>query len=81
MPTLPPFAILDPRRKKAQAGIREWYDLLNTMENTLPKSSGLGQMYVDDERFTRNIDKFGDGLFRVHVSCHGLLRRIGFKGN
>ncbi|MNP81087.1 HTH-type transcriptional activator mta [compost metagenome] len=22
----------------------------------------LGQMYVDDERFTKNIDKFGEGL-------------------
>ena len=23
--------------------------------------SGLGQMYVDDERFKKNIDKYGDG--------------------
>ncbi len=23
---------------------------------------GLGQMYADDERFTKNIDSFGEGL-------------------
>jgi len=54
---------LDPASEEAQAGIREWYDLLNAMGNYSPEVfRGLGQMYVDDERFTRNIDKFGDGL-------------------
>jgi hypothetical protein len=24
--------------------------------------AGLGEMYVDDPRFTKNIDKFGKGL-------------------
>jgi hypothetical protein len=24
--------------------------------------AAIGQMYVDDERFTNNIDKFGEGL-------------------
>lgn len=23
---------------------------------------GIGQLYVDDERFTKNIDQFGEGL-------------------
>ena len=29
---------------------------------SLEAFAGLGQMYVDDERFTKNIDKFGEGL-------------------
>src|SRR5690625_4182591 len=47
----------------AQAGIKEWYDLLNRMGNySLEAFKGLGQMYVDDVRFTKNIDQFGEGL-------------------
>ena len=54
---------LDPASEEAQAGIKEWYDMLNTMGSYTPEAfRGLGQMYVDDERFTKNIDKFGDGL-------------------
>ena len=29
---------------------------------SLEAFKGLGQMYVDDDRFTKNIDQFGDGL-------------------
>lgn len=29
---------------------------------SLDAFKGLGQMYIDDERFTKNIDQFGDGL-------------------
>jgi DNA-binding transcriptional MerR regulator len=51
---------------EAQAAIKEWYDFLNGggfgHHYSLEAFKGLGQMYVDDERFTRNIDKFGDGL-------------------
>jgi len=51
---------------EAQAAIKEWYDFLNSgnfgTHYTLEAFKGLGQMYVDDERFTRNIDKFGEGL-------------------
>ena len=54
-----------PESDEAQAGIKEWYDFLN--HNTghhysLDAFKGLGQMYVDDERFTKNIDQFGNGL-------------------
>ncbi|WP_145146135.1 MerR family transcriptional regulator [Paenibacillus xylanexedens] len=53
----------DPASAETQAGIQEWYTLLNRMGNYSPEAfRGLGQMYVDDERFTRNIDQFGDGL-------------------
>lgn len=54
-----------PKSDEAQAAIKEWYDFLN--HNTghhysLDAFKGLGQMYVEDERFTNNINKFGNGL-------------------
>lgn len=52
-----------PDSEEAQAGIKEWYDFLNSMGEYTPEAfKGLGQMYVDDVRFTKNIDKFGEGL-------------------
>ncbi|WP_405155279.1 MerR family transcriptional regulator [Paenibacillus sp. FSL K6-0108] len=54
---------IDPTSDEAQAGISEWYSYLNNMGNYSPEVfRGLGQMYVEDERFTRNIDQFGEGL-------------------
>jgi len=54
---------LAPDSDEAQAGIKEWFDFLNTMgDYSLQAFAGLGQMYVDDERFTKNIDQFGEGL-------------------
>lgn len=54
---------LSPDSVEAQAGIKEWYDLLNTFGKYPPEVfKALGQMYVDDERFTKNIDQFGEGL-------------------
>ena len=52
-----------PQSAEAQAGIQEWYTFLNTIGNySLDAFKGLGQMYVADERFTQNIDQFGEGL-------------------
>ncbi|MCP3738461.1 MerR family transcriptional regulator [Rossellomorea sp. BNER] len=52
-----------PESEEAQAAIKEWYDFLNKMGSySLDAFKGLGQMYVDDERFTKNIDQFGEGL-------------------
>lgn len=52
-----------PESKESQAAIKEWYDFLNRIGNYSPDAfKGLGQMYVDDERFTKNIDQFGEGL-------------------
>lgn len=52
-----------PESKEVQVAIKEWYDFLNNMDNySLDAFKGLGQMYVDDERFTKNIDKYGEGL-------------------
>ncbi|CAM4106351.1 MerR family transcriptional regulator [Lederbergia lenta] len=54
---------LAPHSEEAQTGIKEWFELLNRMGNySLDAFKGLGQMYIDDERFTKNIDQFGDGL-------------------
>ncbi|RLL42014.1 MerR family transcriptional regulator [Oceanobacillus piezotolerans] len=47
----------------AQERIELWYNALNKIgDYSLEAFQGLGQMYVEDERFTRNIDKFGEGL-------------------
>lgn len=54
---------LDPSSEEAQESIQKWYDFLNTMgEYSLEMFKGLGDMYVEDERFTKNINKYGDGL-------------------
>ncbi|SDT05211.1 transcriptional regulator, MerR family [Paenibacillaceae bacterium GAS479] len=54
---------LQPESNEAQAAIGEWYLCLGQFGDYTPEMfRGLGQMYVDDERFTRNIDKFGEGL-------------------
>lgn len=53
----------DPASDEAQESIGKWYSMLSRMGNYSPEAfKGLGQMYVDDERFTKNIDQFGDGL-------------------
>jgi Predicted transcriptional regulators len=55
----------DPTSDEAQAAIGEWYELLNRFGHYTPEMfKGLGQMYVDDERFTKSIDRFGAGLAR-----------------
>ncbi|WP_088102092.1 MerR family transcriptional regulator [Halalkalibacter urbisdiaboli] len=53
-----------PYSPKAQATIKEWFKLLNRHfgNYSLDAFKGLGKLYVDDERFTKNIDQYGDGL-------------------
>lgn len=54
-----------PESDDAQKAIKEWYDFLNQNfghHYSLDAFKGLGQMYVEDERFTKNIDQFGEGL-------------------
>ncbi len=54
---------LSPDSQEAQNAIAKWFDLLNTIGTySLEAFEGLGEMYVADERFTKNIDKFGKGL-------------------
>jgi len=56
---------LSPASEEAQVAIKEWYHFLNDNfghHYSLEAFKGLGQMYVDDERFAKNIDKYGEGL-------------------
>lgn len=54
---------LSPTSAEAQTAIKEWYHMLNTISKySLDAFKGLGQMYIIDERFTKNIDQFGEGL-------------------
>lgn len=54
---------LDPASSEAQALVKKWQDFItaNFYTCTKPILSCLGQMYLDDERFTRNIDRNGEG--------------------
>ncbi|SFB06694.1 DNA-binding transcriptional regulator, MerR family [Lentibacillus halodurans] len=52
-----------PDSDEAQEAIKLWYNYLNKIGSySLEAFKGLGQMYVDDKRFTNNIDKYGQGL-------------------
>ncbi|MEJ8778763.1 MerR family transcriptional regulator [Pseudogracilibacillus sp. ICA-222130] len=56
---------LSPQSDEAQLAIASWYNFLNKYTGhhySLEAFQGLGQMYVTDERFTKNIDQFGEGL-------------------
>ncbi|TSB46053.1 MerR family transcriptional regulator [Alkalicoccobacillus porphyridii] len=54
---------LHPGSEKAQAAIGEWFTFLNQIGSYSPEAfAGLGEMYVADERFKKNIDQFGEGL-------------------
>ena len=54
---------LDPASAQAQEAISEWFIFLNRIGTySLDAFEGLGEMYVEDERFKNNIDKFGVGL-------------------
>lgn len=62
-----------PDSEEAQAGITEWYRLLQSFGTYTPEMfRGLGQMYVADERFTQNIDKFGEGLAQFMCDAMGI---------
>jgi len=53
----------DPASDEAQEAIGDWYKFLNKIAHySLEAFAGLGEMYVADERFTKNIDQFGEGL-------------------
>lgn len=53
----------DPTSVEAQEAIGEWYTFLNKIgDYSVEAFAGLGEMYVADERFMNNIDKFGEGL-------------------
>ena len=56
----------DPGDPEVQAQVKVWQDFItdNMYHCTKEILAGLGQMYVCDERFTQNLDKYGDGTAR-----------------
>ena len=54
----------DPESREVQTAIKEWYTFLNQNFGTYSPEAfhGLGQLYIQDERFTQNIDQYGEGL-------------------
>lgn len=54
---------LDPVSDAAQSLVRQWKAFISESyyDCTDEILSGLGEMYVDDARFTKNIDAYGDG--------------------
>src|SRR5699024_6945819 len=55
----------DPHEEQVQTLIQTWHQFLNETTGyhySFDAFQGLGQMYVADERFTKNIDQFGNGL-------------------
>ena len=56
-----------PESHEVQATIKEWYDFLNKnfSKYSLDAFYGLGQLYINDERFTKNIDQYGEGLAKL----------------
>lgn len=56
---------LTPESEEAQLEIDHFFHYLNDTHGniySLEAFASLGEMYVNDERFTKNIDQFGDGL-------------------
>ena len=52
-----------PASEIAQEAIEVWYKMLNQIGDYSPEAfKGLGKMYVEDQRFSKNIDQFGNGL-------------------
>ncbi|UXR77809.1 MULTISPECIES: MerR family transcriptional regulator [unclassified Staphylococcus] len=53
-----------PESPKVQKVIKEWYRFLNNnfRHYSLEAFQGLSQLYIQDERFTNNIDQYGEGL-------------------
>lgn len=57
------FRNLDPASEAAQSLVRQWKAFISDSyyDCTDEILSGLGEMYVDDARFTKNIDAYGEG--------------------
>lgn len=64
-----------PDSDKVQKAMDKMYHYFNSnfgCHYTLEAFAGLGQMYVNDSRFTRNIDKYGDGLSAFLARAMGI---------
>lgn len=56
----------NPGKDEAQRLVKEWQDYISRYFYPCTKEilAGLGKMYVADERFTKNLDKYGEGTAR-----------------
>jgi len=56
-----------PGDPEVQAQVKVWQDFItdNMYHCTKEILAGLGQMYVCDERFTQNLDKYGEGTAKL----------------
>lgn len=54
---------VSPDSEEAQALVKKWKDFITENYYTCTEEilAGLGEMYVSDERFLKNIDRHGDG--------------------
>lgn len=57
----------DPKDSRVQALVKEWQALITESYYVCTDEilAGLGEMYVADERFTKNIDQFGEGTAKL----------------
>jgi DNA-binding transcriptional MerR regulator len=64
-----------PSSFEAQGAIEKWYNYLNRHfgHYTYDAFKGLGQLYVQDSRFTHNIDQFGDGLAKFMAEAMAIF--------
>ncbi|MEG0619216.1 MAG: MerR family transcriptional regulator [Bacilli bacterium] len=61
--------------KEVQQVIEDWFNFLNANfgNYSLEAFSGLGHMYVADERFTENIDQYGVGVAELMSEAMALF--------
>lgn len=65
---------LEPGAEEVQQAIQLWWNYLNQIGDYSKEAfRGLGEMYVADERFTKNIDQFGEGLSAFLKEAMGIF--------
>ncbi|WLV25034.1 MerR family transcriptional regulator [Aciduricibacillus chroicocephali] len=68
-----------PASDEAQTSVAEWYRYLNVIGDYSPRAfKGLGAIYVEDERFLRNMEQYGQGFAQfmceaMEIYADGLL--------
>ncbi|MCI4617672.1 MerR family transcriptional regulator [Bacillus pumilus] len=72
-----------PKSKEVQIVIKQWYDFLNKNFSyySLDAFYGLGQLYIQDERFTKNIDQYGEGLASFMSEAMKVFTTLHKRGN
>ena len=68
---------IKPDSREAQALVKKWQNYITSyfFDCTIEILSGLGLMYIGDERFTRNIDKNGKGTAAFMAAAIGIYCR------